>query len=390
MDKIILDLLKENGRVIIPDFGALIVKQKSPFTVIFNEFLQYNDGALISAVATNKSIERDDAASKTREFTKGIQDKLNAGEEVTLEGIGVLIKSATGKISIKEAVATETPGKSTPPTEQKEAPKTVEFDIEEKKKPAEAPGATSKEPVSSGAKKDLPGGVTPRQKKELPKSAPKKDLPGSTPIKEMPKSAPRTTQNAEPQKTKTVTDTVSETPPITEYYSENGKRNKLSIVIWIIVILIVNGAIIGVFFFNDEIKAIFNKEPKTEGIETNLPEVTPIEEEAPVIDDTLVEESAGEPVIESTPEEVEEPQPSQEVFAGTKYYVVAGVFRVESNADNLVSELRNKGYNSEKFTKIGNMYAVSYDVFPTKREADRLMLKIQRESDPGAWIKIID
>lgn len=383
MDKIILDLLKENGRVIIPDFGALIVKQKSPFTVIFNEFLQYNDGALIGAVEKTENIDRDNAAAKTREFTKEIQTKLGKGEEITLTGIGVLTKSATGKISIKEIGAPDEaqkkaePAKTTPP--KKEESKTVEFDLEENKKPADT-STKSKETPKTSTKKDLPGGIPEKkEKKELPKSAPKKEIHRPAAKKELPKSAP--IRKEEPVKT-------VETPPITEYYSEGTGRNKWNIVLWIVVILVVNGAIIGFFFFSDEIKALFGK--KTDTIESQIPETTILEEETPVAIDTLTEEKVVEPVIESTPEDNEEQQASHEIFAGTKYYVVAGVFSIEANADNLVTELRKQGYNAEKFAKIGNMHAVSYDVFPTKREADRLMLKIQRDVNAGAWIKIID
>ncbi len=385
MDKIILDLLKENGRVIIPDFGAFIVKQKSPFTVIFNEFLQYNDGALIGAVSTKEAINRDDAATKTKEFIKEIQDKLSKGEEVTLLGIGVLTKSTTGKISIKEiGAASEIPKKSDSvdtDTPKKEEPKTVEFDLDEKKKPSESK-LQKNEVAKPAAKKVLPGGIPePKVKKELPKTAPKKVAPSATTKKEMPKAEP--IKKEEPVKS-------SEAPPITEYYSEGSGKNKWNIVLWIVVILIVNGAIIGFFFFGDEIKSFFGKNPDT--FETQLSDITPTEEETTAIIDTLTEEPAIEPVIESTheEEEVEEQQATQEMFAGTKYYVVAGVFSVETNADNLVTELRKQGYNSEKFAKIGNMHAVCYDVFPTKREADRLMLKIQRDVNSGAWIKVID
>lgn len=402
MDKIILDLLKENGRVIIPDFGALIVKQKSPFTVIFNEFLQYNDGALIGAIATKNAIERDDAATKTREFTKNIQGKLDKGEEVNLEGIGVLKKSSTGKISIQEAnQAKDDPKPVEKPIEKPEEVKTVEFDIEETKKPEEK-SPIRKEVSGTGVKKTMPGGTpSSRVKKELPKSSSKKEIPGTTQKKPLPKAGskkeilkkeiPKAAPAAKATATKTTTTPTSsqgtETPPITEYYSEGNERNKWNIFLWIIVIIVVNGAIIGFVLFRDELKSFFAKK---ENIETTIPETAPIIEETPVITEPIDAAEAIEPVIEETLEEVELQNPAQEIFAGTKYYVVAGVFKIESNADKLVVELRKEGYNAEKFAKIGHMHAVSYDVFPTKREADRLMLKIQQEVDKGAWIKIVD
>ena len=81
--------------------------------------------------------------------------------------------------------------------------------------------------------------------------------------------------------------------------------------------------------------------------------------------------------------------PAKKNISGTRYYVVAGVFRDENNADNLVSDLRKKGFNAEKFGNIGNLHAVSYDVFETKAAADRFLRKVQKETDPEAWIRIV-
>ncbi|NJM14971.1 MAG: hypothetical protein HC896_05945 [Bacteroidales bacterium] len=55
MDAYIVELLNSNKRVIIPDFGAFIVKQGTPVTYVFNEFLKYNDGLLIDHVAKKKT-----------------------------------------------------------------------------------------------------------------------------------------------------------------------------------------------------------------------------------------------------------------------------------------------------------------------------------------------
>ena len=89
---------------------------------------------------------------------------------------------------------------------------------------------------------------------------------------------------------------------------------------------------------------------------------------------------------------LEKIKPGMRIFIGTGVSEPLTLVRYlkESNADNLVKELNQKGYNAEKFGKIGAMYAVSYDVFPSKQEADRYMIKMKREVDPDVWIKIID
>ena len=50
MEKYITELLDNNVRVVLPDLGAFIVKQRKPLKIIFNEFLKYNDGLLIEYI----------------------------------------------------------------------------------------------------------------------------------------------------------------------------------------------------------------------------------------------------------------------------------------------------------------------------------------------------
>lgn len=398
MDELILTLLKENGRIIIPDFGALLVKQKNPFTVIFNEFLQYNDGALIAAVETSMKINRDAATQKVKDLTIEYQDKLNKGEKIILNEIGILTKNSTGKISLisKEDNLKEQskPISSTLPGKEEKV-NTVEFDLEPEVKNDQKPviKEPEKKPIERTFEKPVENPVAEKKIEPVTTNKPINTQP-NTPIKkpETPISKPK----------ETVADKKSDVnsslkPPIQKYaYTPEPVRNKKSIFLWVFIIVVVNGAIIGYFLYGDKIKQYLasKKSPaKTETLVSK--EATP---EQPVIDSTITDEPAlqnveavPQDVVESTPETAPETTPkTTQAFAGTKYFVVAGVFRDESNADKLVKELRDKGYNAEKFGKIGNMYSVSYDVFQSKQEADNFMLKIKDKIDNEAWIKVID
>ena len=97
MEDLIVSLLRENGRIIIPEFGAFIVKTKSPLKAIFNEFLQYNDGALIGAVEKKENIEREEATKMVKDYVAQINERLSNGENVSINEIGVLVKSTTGQ-----------------------------------------------------------------------------------------------------------------------------------------------------------------------------------------------------------------------------------------------------------------------------------------------------
>lgn len=360
MEELIVSLLKENGRVIIPDFGALIVKTQSPFTVIFNEFLQYNDGALISATAKKENIEREDAAKKVKDFSAKIIADLDSNKPVNLLEIGILSKSATGKISLGE------PNSQPEEPKQKieEKPSSVEFDITENK--------ITKEP----AKKEK------TVKEEKPKTPIIKE-----PKEKLPEPKVKTPVNKPVEKKVVSKEVVSKEPtPIAEYYEEDSSKSRINYILWGILIVLVNGAIIGYFLFDDEIKALFGKD-KPNQIEQTI-ETPSITDELPIISTEPAQEE--ELLIESAPEETVEVTSPSEKLTGKKYFIVAGVFKEEANADNLVITLRNKGYNAEKFGKIGALHAVSYDVFPTKKEADQFMLKIKNDVDSEAWIRVMN
>ena len=384
MEELIISLLKEHGRIIVPDFGAFIVKTKSPFKAIFNEFLQYNDGALIGAAASKLNIERDDAANKIKEYVASINARLDSGEHIDFPEIGTLTKSTTGKIALGEADKTtrqEKPGSETSES------KTVEFDLSDTK---EAAGDTTskKTPAAQEVKKEKTQTEAPKtvsktttQKPVSPKPEPAK------PTTSKPAATKSTAQKPTQQKNEVAKSPGAEPTPLAEYYTDDSSGNKRNIILWIVAIVIVNGAIISFFLLRDEIEGMFSnrKNPK---VETTI-QTPAITESADETTTQAPDEAESEVIIEEPQEESAEAEQPAKMLTGNKYYVVAGVFREESNADNLVAELKKKGYNAEKFGKIGAMHAVSYDVFPTKQEADRMMLRLQKELDPGVWIKTV-
>ncbi|SFU27448.1 Sporulation related domain-containing protein [Pustulibacterium marinum] len=69
-----------------------------------------------------------------------------------------------------------------------------------------------------------------------------------------------------------------------------------------------------------------------------------------------------------------------------KYYIVAGAFRAEENADVKVQELKNEGY---KATKIGQnkygLWQVAFQGFDDNRDAINFMHRV-RKDEKGAWL----
>ena len=118
---------------------------------------------------------------------------------------------------------------------------------------------------------------------------------------------PKPTQKTEPKK-----EVVSTPPPITsvedtsspspieEYYNEGGSKKTLQYILWGLLILIVNGTIIGYFLFNDEIKAMLGKDDKAiieQDSSIDIPEIS--EDETISINDSMITEEESI-VIEET------------------------------------------------------------------------------------------
>ncbi len=89
------------------------------------------------------------------------------------------------------------------------------------------------------------------------------------------------------------------------------------------------------------------------------------------------------PAPAPVPEVKEEPKP---VVREMNYFLVAGCFKVKSNADNLNARLVSEGYNS-KIMPYYNLYMVTYQGFETRQEAQSALNRMVQE--PGkelTWV----
>lgn len=431
MENYILQILEKNNRVIVPEFGAFIVKQRNPLTIVFNEFLQYNDGMLVDFISKEEGISRDEAKEKIDAFVKEVSGTIQKGKSYSLPRLGMITKSAAGKISIEPGADTgkEKKGKTAATKVQKPATETADQKATKKEeKKEETPTQKTAEPEKKEGTKEekKPAKETPEvpketeeKKKETKETAEKETAKTqdikeevkskTTEKKEEPKAKPEesktlsatekksvTTKETETRKTETAANTYTFENPA---YQPPRDRKKMNIILWIIIIVIVNGTVIGFFIFNKDLRSIFVKTDSVEVMdfgedEMLVPEDQASTEEEATLDEVHPEEVQTQETEKAEPIPIKEPEQKaapvkKEVSSGTRYYVVAGVFRDEQNADNLVRELKSRGYNSEKFGKIGNLHAVSYGVFDTKTAARNLLQKVQKNEDPEAWIRTV-
>lgn len=407
MHTYIKELLNTNNRVIIPDFGAFIVKHGAKRLVIFNEFLKYNDGLLIDFVAEKEGIPKDDASKKVTEFVTEMSGKLKTEKQYMLGDFGKLEMNNLNKIifhqegSVKEAAKTEEKTGKEPVQENKEPPK------------SETPGKEAQKAPAASAESKQPG---EQEQKKPDHTAAQKASSEQVKTKETPKTGASKTE--QPSKPEEKTTAHSAAPPAgtTTRTSSSGKnynikayspppkktkrpRKRKQKFITAIIIIAANVLLIAAilivrdqFGFGNDSKeedqvVLTPKENANEESATNertgnetAPEQDADQQAGQIADDIADELS----VNNANTKEVTGSSTNR--HASGKYFVVGGCFSIEGNADRFVNTLREKGYAAQKFGKINNLHAVSYESFPTFEQAQQALNQIRSKEANKAWV----
>lgn len=370
MDKYIVTLIQNNNRVIIPGFGAFIAREGGK-KITFNELLKFDDGLLNEHITTIEKIDKKAAGEKIAQYVKDVNKKLKNNQRVVIEGLGDLSLDAKGKIQFVQSGSER-------PAEKKQAP-AADKPTETKKEPSLAvsppPPTTkaSKEPDVEKTEPDKEEESTPPKAEEKP--APKPSAPPPPPSKQEPKRA--AAMEEKPQaKTTSQTPPPDKKPP-TQIKTKTEKKSNRWIVWLIIILLLIGGGIASWFIFNDEIRGFISSRKGKKQPEHPIAVIDSSE----VVMDTIVE-------LDAIPEEVEEKEivPIDPYAKTGQFFVVAGCFRYERNADRYVDFLQQKGYNAKKFGKRKGLFTVSFDSYSTKSEALRRMREIRNSYEPQAWV----
>jgi nucleoid DNA-binding protein len=405
MEDTIIALLNNNLRVIIPDFGAFIIRQKQPRIIVFNEFLRYNDGILIDFIVKTEGIDYDVAEQRVMDFAEDGSKLLASGRELIIKGLGSLRKDSSGKINFIEASVISgieneiiSPVKNLPPEEKEEKPLVIEQEVAQLEVPKAIASDTPKKPKSktTSRSKSISKKV-PAKAKTIRKSKPlAKSIPAEVPMQvvRMEENPPAeipgsdepmpviTSPEPELQETEFTRNIV--TPPVKPpQYSEavetserSGPGSTNRILAWVLIILFVNAAILAWFVFRNKTKGTPEGKIVTTMISDTVYDQLADSVRAAAMDSNIV--------YDEVPAEEESPAVNA-LAPGSRYYIVAGCFRDEINADSLVTSLKIAGYKAEKFGKIGNLYAVSFASFDNKDLAVTELKKI-REKIPSAWM----
>jgi nucleoid DNA-binding protein len=402
MEKHIQYLLNTNLRIIIPDFGAFIIRQKEPLIIVFNELLRYNDGLLIDYIARHENIDKDMAKHQVTEYTENLVKTLESGKEVRLEGIGTLHRTGEDKIEFVQA------GKEVPRRSSKKAPerktnaisadKTVTFEIISEdtgtaaKTANEIKSRTGRKQIEKSHKAEpLPKASKGVEKKvPVPEKKLHKDkgIPGEPAEKQTPqqvKEVPLVKTETQVPK-QSVARTTMTIPPPKQVPPKTKRRQQI---MWILIVVAAVALINVWMIFHTHIRTLFGGKLVADTLGLQV-EPDTMKEQAVMADSIYAPQELPDDNLNAEGNVKTEETPVKTVnipVSGEKrYYIVAGCFGDEANADAMVKNLRKKGFQAQKYGKRGNLHCVSYSSFTDRDKAINELEKIRKDEDPDAWL----
>lgn len=377
----IKELLATNNRVIIPQFGAFLVRATSKHKdskdlskkiddIYFSPFLKFNDELLVNHIVKKEKTTQEEANTKIKDFVNDINKTLEDGKSYAIEDMGDFSMDKQGKIQFVVAS-----GAKSETTEKKEEtkPKTTAAKAKEtaKKEPEKKPAAKKTPPPKKEEKTEV--------KKEEPQKA-KTEPTKATTVKEK-AAAAKTQKSSEPLKPK-----EGYAPRRLEEKDDLNKGLIITIAISvplavIFILAILNFDVVKDFFSKNEGKVkteqIAKKKPAKEDAEKVKKDKETTSQDKK---DTQTKKKATT-TKQKTPAKQATAKP-----AGKRYYVIAGSFQNEKYADAFMNDLKKEGYNAQKLPPHNGMYRVSYNSFADKRKAQAELNFITKEKGKKAWL----
>lgn len=371
MEKYILDLISENNRVIIPNFGAFIVSKEHGPSILFNNFLSFNDGLLVNYVAEQKGIETVAATDEVFNFVDGLKKELDESGEYVIKKLGTFKKDENGILRFNQsddfaAQFTEGLVKSDEASEEKlEGAETSEETSETKDgvlilDEEKSEDTSIKDEVEEKAVDVEKTKVDDEPAKPIVKEFPKKD---NKVIVTPPVS---TKAEAEKKKPEPIKKTTYKKTVVKQ------KEDKRGLIAFIAIAVIVVLCVVGYFVF-------FNK-PEKEPIKIAQKEIVkPKPKKTPVKKDTTLAEKKK--VVKPK----EEAKPVVPALAKGQFHIIVGGFKNVENANKMVDKLKSEGYTNAQMIVKDKMHLVSIDnnVSYSKMEAKQQEILSKQM---GSWL----
>jgi len=380
MEQYLLELIKNNNRVIVPNFGAFIVSRDAGTTVLFNNFLSFNDGLLINHVSSQEAIDTTQATRKVSEFVEKVKQDLNENGEYTIEKLGRFTKDQNGilrftqdpKVSELIPDKPDKEAKNEKEPEKKEDSALLDLDSEDQpesqsntgKKTEEKPKeeTKSKQTTAASASKDQPT-ASKAQAQKSPQ-----------------KPAGKTAQPSEKSKAGAKKGATGKKPPVSPPPFKD-KNRKSGLPPWAIALLILIPVILIALYF-----LLWRGDTEQQKTVEEQPQVTDTIKEKPQIDSAAIKQAKKEEEERLKKEEQQAKEEQQKTQQGPRHHIIVGSFSKESNARELVKKLKSEGFDSAMYFKRNNLTLVSADSFKSLSDAYDAQQRVLQEQRMENWI----
>ena len=376
MDKHLIELIKNNNRVIIPDLGAFLIrKQGDSLNISFNSIIKFDDGLFTGYISQKEKTDKAKAKEKLTEYVDNIKTELNKGNQYKIRPLGSLYKDANGKIQFIEGEG-KTPKASAATAATAKKPESKE----------EAPKAATGEGAAKTEKTDA---KSPESTNKTTEQADKKT------IHEKLQASNQKIAQAQQKSTTSKFVPPKKAVPVKQTTSSGFSMDNTKMLIAGGIVVLVLG-LFAIFWF--VLKDKIFTEPDLPLIADTLPDIDEQKPRAATATLDSIEQARKDSIALMAEEEEEEEEEEPEVdaqhaakkepaYQGKQYYIIAGCFEVEQNADNYVQTLKEKGYdNAKKFRKIGRLHAVCFNSYRNHQDALNALRRIQSDYEANAWL----
>lgn len=338
-----MELIRDNNRVIIPNFGAFIVAKEKGFTILFNNFLSFNDGLLVEHVMNKEDVDKLEATDRINKFVEKINKTLDTTGNYKLEGLGIFTKDSTGILRFSQAEELNKTFFDSPKEEVKDGGELL--DIESATQEGEAI-EEHEEPIV----------VVPPPVNEAIES------PGTEPEQASKKAPKKTRLHKDSQK-------------------KEKEKEKIALFVVLFVLIPIIG--FGVYYLFFAANNDVTPEKDKQEIVKQEPAPKPVNKDVHGGIDAGPESTVEKKSIKA---EIITPALKKTTITSRRHYIITGSFKEENNARKYVDMMRGKGFSSPVTIPRKGMYLVGVESFSSLTKAMKRQEEMLAQYKLESWI----
>ncbi len=427
MDKFLRQLLEQNDKVILPDFGAIVIEDKEQGNLMFNEYLKYNDGKLDELLVKKSNMDLQEAQNSVAKYVRDVQLELDKGESYDIYGLGSFSKNNDGEIEFEGSLNQESSTSNEPIATQNddntEHTKEKPSSDDQKNDTHEVSDTSSSKEKKESASSDTKPSTDEHQKDasaEKSSNSAHKDVTSKKANKKdkvASKSKDASSKKSASEKKSKQKDTKKSSAG----KKQKDKKRKTSPVLWVVLIIVIlAGAGATYVYFNyDQVESYMGWDEFDDSAEGKNKKIAENSGDSQTEKDASEDEGqASKSKDNAQPASKEDQSKSEDDNKGkdeaddqqnskktanessdTKnaassqfnqsssgnYHLIAGTFKQLANAKGLVTNLKSKGLDAKIIGKLNGMHYVSAQSFPSSQAAKKAVITV-RQKAPGAWI----